>query len=52
MSTGRFADLVWMNDRITTRVCEVGYGNAIFQPKTQNGTVLLSNGHVGDNVTD
>ncbi len=44
--TGRFADLVWMNDRIITKIWELGDGNAIFQAETQNGAIVLSNAHV------
>jgi len=44
--TGRFADLVWMNDVITTRIWETGDGEAVFQAVTQEGNVVLSHAHV------
>jgi acyl dehydratase len=43
--TGRFADLVWMNDHIITKIWEVGDGEAIFRSETQNGAVVLSHAH-------
>jgi acyl dehydratase len=39
---GRFADQVWMEDRLITKVWETGDGEAIFQMETQTGNVVLS----------
>lgn len=44
--TGRFADLVWMNDEIITKIWTVGDGEAVFQAETQTGAVVLSHAHV------
>ncbi|MCP4223431.1 MAG: 3-alpha,7-alpha,12-alpha-trihydroxy-5-beta-cholest-24-enoyl-CoA hydratase, partial [Actinomycetia bacterium] len=44
--TGRFADLVWMNDRIITKIWELGDGQAVFQAETQNGAAVLTHAHV------
>ncbi|MGI9616154.1 MAG: MaoC/PaaZ C-terminal domain-containing protein, partial [Acidimicrobiales bacterium] len=44
--TGRFADLVWMNDHIITKVWEMDAGEAVFQAETQNGNIVLSHAHV------
>lgn len=44
--TGRFADLVWMNDQIITKIWELGDGEAVFRAETQSGNVVLSHAHV------
>lgn len=44
--TGRFADLVWMNDTIITKMWEIGDGEAVFRSETQGGAVVLSHAHV------
>lgn len=44
--TGRFADLVWMNDTIVTKMWEIGDGEAVFRSETQGGAVVLSHAHV------
>ncbi|MCP5028921.1 MAG: 3-alpha,7-alpha,12-alpha-trihydroxy-5-beta-cholest-24-enoyl-CoA hydratase [Actinomycetia bacterium] len=44
--TGRFADLVWMNDHIITKIWETGDGEAVFRAETQTGAVVLSHAHV------
>lgn len=43
--TGRFAGLVWMNDRIITKIWELGDGEAVFQAETQDGTQVLTHAH-------
>jgi acyl dehydratase len=43
--TGRFAGLVWMNDRIITKIWELGDGEAVFQAETQNGAQVLTHAH-------
>lgn len=41
----RFADLVWMGDRITTKIWIVGDGEATVQSETQDGKIVLSQAH-------
>lgn len=43
--TGRFADLVWMNDRIITKIWAED-GEAVFRAETQGGTEVLTHAHV------
>jgi acyl dehydratase len=40
--TGRFADLVWMNDRVITKIWEIGDGEALFQAETAGGAEVLT----------
>ncbi|MGH1492686.1 MAG: MaoC/PaaZ C-terminal domain-containing protein [Acidimicrobiales bacterium] len=44
--TGRFADLVWMNDRITTKIWDLGSGQAVLVAETQDGAQVLTHGAV------
>jgi acyl dehydratase len=39
---GRFADLVWMGDRIVTKIWVTGDGEAVVQAETQRGNVVLA----------
>ncbi len=42
--TGRFADLVWMNDTITTNIWDLGDGRAVLRAETQDGARVLTHG--------
>ena len=42
--SGRFADQVWFEDTIVTRIWNDGPGEAIVQAETQNGSVVISQG--------
>ncbi|MGI9594921.1 MAG: MaoC/PaaZ C-terminal domain-containing protein, partial [Acidimicrobiales bacterium] len=44
--TGRFADLVWMNDRIITKIWVLDDGEAVFRAETEGGTEVLTHAHV------
>ncbi len=44
--TGRFADLVWMNDVITTKIWTLGDGEAVFRSETDRGTAVLTHAHI------
>lgn len=44
--TGRFADLVWMGDVITTKIWVLGDGEAVFRAETNGGTPVLTHAHV------
>lgn len=39
---GRFADQVWFEDSIITKIWEIGPGEAIVQAETQTGSVVIS----------
>ncbi len=44
--TGRFADLVWMNDVIITKIWTLGDGEAVFRAETGSGAEVLTHAHV------